>query len=77
MGRENNGLQHRRRRETEGGKNRDKKVVIVRLIIQKNKPTENNKKHQVQEQLKLQPFVKVLELFLRCPIHILAYNWNL
>jgi hypothetical protein len=33
-GRENNGLQHRKRREGEDSKNRDKRIVMVKLIIQ-------------------------------------------
>jgi hypothetical protein len=45
-------LQHRKRRESEGGKNRGKKIVMVKLIIQKDK-----KKHQVQKQ-KVQSFGK-------------------
>jgi hypothetical protein len=44
VGRENNGLKHRKRRESEGGKNRDKKIVMVKLAIQKKKSGRNNKK---------------------------------
>jgi hypothetical protein len=40
--RENNGLQHKIRRESEGGKNRDKKIVMIKLI------------KQVQQQQKVQ-----------------------
>jgi hypothetical protein len=28
-----NGLQHKKRKESEGGKNRDKKRVMVKLIV--------------------------------------------
>jgi hypothetical protein len=35
--REDNVLWHKKRRESEGGKNRDKKIVMVKLIIQKKK----------------------------------------
>jgi hypothetical protein len=34
VGRENNGLYHGRRRESEECKNRNKKIVMVTLIIQ-------------------------------------------
>jgi hypothetical protein len=30
-------LQHRKRRETEGSKSREKKIVMVKLIVQKEK----------------------------------------
>jgi hypothetical protein len=30
-------LYHRRTRESEGGKNRDKKIVMIKLIIQEEK----------------------------------------
>jgi hypothetical protein len=44
---------------------------MVKLIIYEKKT------HQVQEQQKVQSFVKVLELFLRHPILVLAYKWEL
>jgi hypothetical protein len=34
VGRDKHGLQYRRRRESEEGKNRDKKIVMLKLIIQ-------------------------------------------
>jgi hypothetical protein len=43
------------------------KVVMVKLLIQKRKTRfRNNKKFSL--------LVKVLELFLRCPILVLAYK---
>jgi hypothetical protein len=46
---ENNGLQHKKRRESERSKNGDMKIVMVKLIIQKKKERKktrynNNKK---------------------------------
>jgi hypothetical protein len=53
--------------ECEESKNRDKKIVMVKLIIQKKKTRyRNNKKFSL--------LVKVLELFLRHPIIILVYK---
>jgi hypothetical protein len=59
-------------KESEGGKNRDKKIVMVDLII-----LEEKKNHQVQEPQKFSLLVKDLELFLRCPILVLAYKQKL
>jgi hypothetical protein len=33
IGKENNGLLLRRRRESEGGENRDEKIVMAKLIV--------------------------------------------
>jgi hypothetical protein len=35
--RENNGLQHKKSGECEGGKNSAKKIMIIKLIIKKRK----------------------------------------
>jgi hypothetical protein len=46
---------------------------MMELIMQELK----NKKHQHQESQKVQSFLKDLELFLTCPILVLAYKWKL
>jgi hypothetical protein len=47
-----NELQHKKRRESDGGKNRDKKIVIVKLIILNRKKGEElwGKNPQLQQQ---------------------------
>jgi hypothetical protein len=57
---------------------------MMELIIQESKKEKkerkkkkHNKKQQVQEPQKVQSINKSLELFLRCPILILAFNWKL
>jgi hypothetical protein len=63
-----------------GDKNRDKKVVMVKLIIQKKKPhTHKNtpKDTRYRNNKKFIFWVKVQELFLRCSILVLAYKWEL
>jgi hypothetical protein len=50
-------LHYKRRRENEGGKNRNKRIVMVRLTIQGEKKR-CNKEHQVQEPQKVQSFGK-------------------
>jgi hypothetical protein len=63
-------------RESEEGKNRDKRVVMVKLIIQGKKRI-SIKNTRFRSHKKFSLLVKVLELFLRCPILVLAYKWNL
>jgi D-lyxose ketol-isomerase len=61
-------LYHRKWRENERGKNRDGKIVMVKLIIQKKKlknKNKNKKTHQVQEQENFQSFGKSSEIIPR------------
>jgi hypothetical protein len=58
--------------KVKGGNNRDKKTVMVKLIIQRKK--NHSKNHQVQENKMFSVLVKVLELFLRHPNLVLAYK---
>jgi hypothetical protein len=49
-------LQHRKKRESESHKNRCKKIVMMKLVIQKKI---NNKNHWIQEQQKVRSFDKI------------------
>jgi hypothetical protein len=51
------------------GKNRDKKIVTVKLIQKKN-PT--IKATRFRNNIKFSLWVKVLELFLGCPVLVLV-----
>jgi hypothetical protein len=67
----------RRRRESEEGKNRDKRIVMVKLIIQGGKRKKRNNKNtrfRNHRKFRFSLLVKVLELFLRCPVLVLAYQ---
>jgi hypothetical protein len=47
-----------KRKESEWSKNRDKKIVIVKLIIQRENLQKKHQKHQVQEQHQVPSFGK-------------------
>jgi hypothetical protein len=64
-----------RRRESEEGKNRYKRIVMVQLKIQEKKKHIRNTMFRNHKKFSL--LVKVLELFLRCPILVLVYKWKL
>jgi hypothetical protein len=61
------------------GKNRDNKIVLVNLTIQKKKHKKRNrtKNTRYKNNKKFSFFVTVLELFLRCPILVLVYKQEL
>jgi hypothetical protein len=63
VGRENNGLLYRRKRESEEGENRDKRIVMMEWVNRnkkrKRKKKKWNKKHQVQVPQKVQSITKI------------------
>jgi hypothetical protein len=50
---------------------------MVKLIVQKKKKKHNKKKTRFRNYKNFSLLVKVLELFFRCPILVLAYNQEL
>jgi hypothetical protein len=59
VGRENNGL-YKKRRKCEGGKNRDKKIVMEKLIIKKNRYNNNKKFSLLTKSSEVTPWCPVL-----------------
>jgi hypothetical protein len=67
--RDNNGLQHKKRKESKRDNNRDKKIIIVKLIILNSKTKQKTKIKKPSYNNKILVILaKVLDLFLWCPI---------